>query len=675
MKKNHYLLIVLLFLSIPRMWAQESIWNGNIPSPASTNTFEGKGTAEEPYLIKTAADLAQLAANVNSGLKYGIAGADATLNFKLITDINLANKNWVGIGDVDKPFFSNFDGNNHTIRNMKISGDPSNIQNTGIGFFGKTQSAIIKNLCIDGANVIVENGCQVAVLVGQAQLGAINHCSVINSSVEIKNGVSGQHALFIGRNQNCSITDSYVASSTLKHIAQTSGGFVGSSNVNPTYKNCYVLDVTLSGTKGYTGIFCGTNNANGSHMTTLNNCYVQKVDGYSYVGTLTPATITIKEGGETKTAQQMEKGKPFFANPEAAWKLNTISNTTTNSKVWSHDGTKPVFADATHGATVKAGQINGTTQAYANGNNVLATDFNYIAFDTTNSEINDYSALEISSTNPNALIYLPADATLDKNNVIIGEQCANLVLTDGNDFVCPTAFTAAKAEYTRNCYTDGGWETIILPFAVEDIQSENTSVKNDYTIEEYKETTGADNTKTIKFGTLTSWVAGKAYILKCNNATSGTQACTFLTNTSAAIAATPTDADFKGTYALVSHDNAKGNYILNSEGTTFNKIGTAEASIPAFRAYLKGTEPSKTIRYSVIHGDGGATNIEAQPAAATIYATDGTIIVRSDKAQTLHIYSIDGRKVQSLFAGEGTTTVRGLARGIYMVNNQKAIIK
>ena len=64
----------------------------------------------------------------------------------------------------------------------------------------------------------------------------------------------------------------------------------------------------------------------------------------------------------------------------------------------------------------------------------------------------------------NTLYNLPANSPLNGDNIIKGGQCANLVLTDGCSFAAPTAFTAARAAYTRTI--DNEWGTICLPYEV-----------------------------------------------------------------------------------------------------------------------------------------------------------------------------------------------------------------
>lgn len=166
--------------------------------------------------------------------------------------------------------------------------------------------------------------------------------------------------------------------------------------------------------------------------------------------------------------------------------------------------------------------------------------------------------------------------------------------------------------------------------------------------------------------------AGKAYLIKYKGETGNKQSYVF--SGSGTISSNPADAAFKGTYALIQHAEAKGNYMLNAGGNAFNQIGETDANIPAFRAYLKG-EPQQPIHYSIVHGDGNATSIQPLQTKATIYVTGKTLMIQSDQTRTFNIYSIDGQKVRSAVAEEGITAVDGLAQGIYIVDNQKVIIK
>lgn len=84
----------------------------------------------------------------------------------------------------------------------------------------------------------------------------------------------------------------------------------------------------------------------------------------------------------------------------------------------------------------------------------------------------------IPNNNPNTLYYV-ADSYATENipgatNIILGTFAPCFTLIDGHDFFCPIPFTAGQATYTRTFphgYDgNGGWDTIILPFTVENVQ-------------------------------------------------------------------------------------------------------------------------------------------------------------------------------------------------------------
>lgn len=59
----------------------------------------------------------------------------------------------------------------------------------------------------------------------------------------------------------------------------------------------------------------------------------------------------------------------------------------------------------------------------------------------------------------------------------------------------------------------------------------------------------------------------------------------------------------------------------------------------------------------------------------TVYADRENLYIDTDQPMTVHIYSIDGRKIRTLRTMKGTTAVYGLAKGFYLVNNQKVAIQ
>ena len=88
-------------------------------------------------------------------------------------------------------------------------------------------------------------------------------------------------------------------------------------------------------------------------------------------------------------------------------------------------------------------------------------------------------------SNPNLLVYVnePSLAPQGIQNVVVNGQAQEIVLTDAatgnNNWYCPQAFTAERIRYTRNfgqqteVGVSRGWESIALPFTVQEITHES----------------------------------------------------------------------------------------------------------------------------------------------------------------------------------------------------------
>ena len=93
-------------------------------------------------MIFTLEELIAFANDVNSGNTY--KGKTVILG----ADIDLANMEWTPIGNSTNKFQGTFDGNGHTISNLKITSGKSNV-----GLFGFTTDGEIKNLTVENATV------------------------------------------------------------------------------------------------------------------------------------------------------------------------------------------------------------------------------------------------------------------------------------------------------------------------------------------------------------------------------------------------------------------------------------------------------------------------------------------------------------------------------------------
>jgi len=122
-------------------YSEIDVWDGTSVS----ESLSGSGTAEDPYLIQSGADLAYIAKVVND------AAANVTnfkgQYFKMTKSIDLAGKELkIGSFTASKVFHGYFDGNNCTIRGLK------NTQS----LFGMLKDGYIKNISVYGTVTTTE---------------------------------------------------------------------------------------------------------------------------------------------------------------------------------------------------------------------------------------------------------------------------------------------------------------------------------------------------------------------------------------------------------------------------------------------------------------------------------------------------------------------------------------
>lgn len=162
------------------------VWDGSIDTE-----WDGSGTASDPYLITSAAELAGLAERVNNGETF------AGKYFELTTDIDLNNLEWTPIGTADrhrftgsysnlKSFAGVFDGDGHTVSGMLINTESWDWYAKSYGLFGCVSGTIV-DLNMDNSRINVNGGAAVSgTLVGLLNEGSVQNCSVTNSIIEFQ---------------------------------------------------------------------------------------------------------------------------------------------------------------------------------------------------------------------------------------------------------------------------------------------------------------------------------------------------------------------------------------------------------------------------------------------------------------------------------------------------------
>lgn len=245
---------------------------------ASKKEFlEGEGTEANPYLIKTAADLAKFAEFVTAG---------ETLSgyyLKLENDVEVAS--FTQIGNKTKAFSGYFDGNGKTIKGVNLEGA------SNLGMFAILSGAIVKNLTIEGS--ISATGGTNGLLAAQA------YCGTLIENVTVKGTVSGgstDNGGLIGASVKIGSGDVYikncvnyanVTSSGVKNNTAATGGIIGANAAGlatyiencKNYGNISTEGTFAGGMIGLLRVVSGNNNAK------VSGCYnYGKVSGGVQVG-------------------------------------------------------------------------------------------------------------------------------------------------------------------------------------------------------------------------------------------------------------------------------------------------------------------------------------------------------------------------------------------------------
>ena len=264
------------------------------PPAKATLSLEGEGTEASPYLVKTADDLAIIAALSTDASFRGAAATDSNGDsyypvfagkyFALASDIDFAaiKKTFKPIGSTTYRFAGTFDGASHTISNFTIT----NYAYDYAGLFGCiSDEGVVKNIKFTSPYVS-SLGYSVAVVAGK-NFGLVDSCEVSGGKVYATVGYNagGIVGYNYGTVSNSKFTDGgYIIS--LGYI----GGIVGRS-YGPI-KNCSAAArLAMTGKQVFVGGIVG-------YVTKKNPDGVKiELSDCDYVGTITSAGNETSLGG------------------------------------------------------------------------------------------------------------------------------------------------------------------------------------------------------------------------------------------------------------------------------------------------------------------------------------------------------------------------------------------
>ncbi len=325
---------------------------------------------------------------------------------------------------------------------------------------------------------------------------------------------------------------------------------------------------------------------------------------------------------------------------------------------------------------------------FSNCKNLAAVEWN------TKQQIPD-DAFD-NDVNPNLLLYL-ADAGAEPNktpvrNIIKNGTAQNITLSDGenNNFYCPTEFQTENISYTHEFTLESGngygWETIVLPFDCKDfVHEESNSVLKPFA--EYNEMTDKGQNKPFWLRQLTisgfedvkSIEANVPYaICMPNNASYATRyrisgKVTFSANQKVIVHASTEDKSaVKG--ASTFHANYLNNadtqnlLVLNTEDTDDYRAGSrfvlnSGRALRPFEAYVTSTVRARAyvdLTRGFTDDPDGDEN------------TTAIKVVEPDDDGMVKVYNLSGVLVKQ---GTKEDAMRGLAKGVYIMNGKRVIVK
>lgn len=177
------------------------------------------------------------------------------LYFKQVVDIDMSRESgsWTPIADYQTNnswlFQGNYNGDGHTISGLKLTAN-SNYR----GLFGRTNSAVIRNLTID-ASQMSSNSQHKGILCGMNYGGLIDNCAVTHSKVT---GGSTYTGVLCGSNYYGDIRHCNVTSDTLQSTGERAGGICG-YNEYGVIDSCYSEKLYVTGAGAYKGGIAGYN--------------------------------------------------------------------------------------------------------------------------------------------------------------------------------------------------------------------------------------------------------------------------------------------------------------------------------------------------------------------------------------------------------------------------------
>lgn len=457
--------------------------------------LHGTGTAEDPYLISSVAQLEYLRDKSNEG------SASYTAHAQLVNDIDLdyaSASSWIPISK-SYSFVGTFDGNGHCIKNLYSSF----YQGGFVGLFGDVRGGTIKNLTVEG---VIESSCSNQGMIAGFSAGTNYYNCVAKGRINT-NGSSSYVGGIVGKTTKTSSSNPVVQGCAsyvdIVSNGKYTAGLVGMADYGITMENCANYG-NVTG-KANVGGLMGYNNREGCRIT---NCYVGscEVRGeganvfltcfeffdssdlpnyekvfyskdakvFASVDATEPEVLASRIApGESNTSSAFVGfSAEQLAGGEATYRLN---NETTASPVWTQDlnqaNSQPVLnGDAALHTVYKMGYLHGSTLSFFSNNQ---NDENTLHAEADNNGSHDkayrYVPNGYQSCTHSAKCRVCGHKVESEECTRVNDICTKcnygdlFELADGEAYTLANGAEVYELNYARN-FGGTNWTTWYVPF-------------------------------------------------------------------------------------------------------------------------------------------------------------------------------------------------------------------
>lgn len=458
--------------------------------------LHGTGTAEDPYLISSVAQLEYLRDKSNEG------SASYTAHAQLVNDIDLdyaSASSWIPISK-SYSFVGTFDGNGHCIKNLYSS----LYQGGFVGLFGYVRGGTIKNLTVEG---VIESSCSNQGMIAGFSAGTNYYNCVAKGRINAKNGsvyvggIIGCTTISSPSNpvlQGCASYVDIVSSGTntagLVGMADNGitmeacanyGNVTGTANVgglmgyyNPNSEshitNCYVGSCEVRGEGNNVFLTCFKEESSSN----LPNCeevfYSKDAKVFASADATEPEVLAsrIAPGENNTSSAFVGLTAEQIAGGEATYRLN---NDTTASPVWTQDlnqaNSQPVLnGDAALHTVYKMGYLHGSTLSFFSNNQ---NDENTLHAEADNNGSHDkayrYVPNGYQSCTHSAKCRVCGHKVESEECTRVNDICTKcnygdlFELADGEAYTLANGAEVYELNYARN-FGGTNWTTWYVPF-------------------------------------------------------------------------------------------------------------------------------------------------------------------------------------------------------------------